>query len=119
MTARPPLEILRPGHVFARVVPAGTTVFVARGQVRMEAPPQWLAERMHVPQHALGEGEAQTVAHTGWLALHAPADGDEVQVLLVPPRPWWQRLRSVHLRSLRWPRSCARCRRCNVASGSP
>lgn len=90
-------ETLRPGHVFARVVPAGSTVYVARGQLRLDAPPQWLADRMHVTQHTLHEGQAQAIDRAGWLALHAPAQGDAVQVVLVLPVPWWQPLLSDRL----------------------
>jgi hypothetical protein len=80
-------------------VAAGSVLFVARGRVRIDASPRWLADRM-VPVGATAEeGQPYTVEQAGWIRVTV-LGGAGAQLRPVPvavpasrAAPWWRFMR--------------------------
>jgi len=97
MDATTPLQTtpLAAGQRLYLAVDAGTTLLAARGALRIEEPPRWLAERMQPVARQVGEGQAYVVEQAGWLCVHALG---EAQLVQLPSRTPLARLQGWLLR---------------------
>ncbi|MEO8299104.1 MAG: hypothetical protein ABI574_14975 [Burkholderiales bacterium] len=51
-------------------LPSGSQLHVVRGRLRVVESPQWLAERIVMPQALLPAGAHFMMSHRGWVELH-------------------------------------------------
>ncbi|MGC3985425.1 MAG: hypothetical protein QM777_12265 [Pseudorhodoferax sp.] len=86
---------LAAGQRLVLAVDAGTTLVAARGALRVEEAPRWLAERMVPVARQVGEGQAHVVERSGWLCVQAV---EEAQLVRLLPRTPMARLRDWLLR---------------------
>jgi hypothetical protein len=83
---------LRRGDSVTLRLPEGSFLVVRGGRLRLEGPPAWLAEHLHLPRHRLQAGDAHLIDSVGWLRLSADSGTVEVLILLPAQAPAWQRL---------------------------
>ena len=77
---------LCPGQAGLRWLPAGTTLVVLEGSMRLEPPPR----SMTAARYTLGAGHAHVVETSGWWHLHADTRSG-AHVRLVAPASGTQR----------------------------
>ena len=83
---------LRQGESVPLRLPVGSQLVLREGRLRLDGPPAWLAEHLHLPRHRLQAGDAHQIDSFGWLRLFADTGPAEVLVLLPAQAPAWQRL---------------------------
>ena len=66
-----PREILSlvPGQTHWLYAPAGLLMQVDAGALRLDGPPQWLAETVHMPRRHLDTGQRLQLREAGWIGL--------------------------------------------------
>lgn len=70
----PETLLLRAGQVLNRQLPAGTHLQLSCGEITLQEPPHWLAERVWQATHPLACGQALVLERGGWVTLWVHQD---------------------------------------------
>lgn len=86
MNDRKPVRLrIPPGHALLRELPRGSRITAVTGAVRVDGPPEWLAETFVRAASIVRPGMPVTLTRSGWVALSSELGA---HVLFdVPARP--------------------------------
>ena len=86
MNDRAPIRLrIEPGQTLLRELPPGSRITIVAGEVRVDGPPQWLAETIVRATLIARPGMPITLTRAGWVALSSELGA---QVLVdCPERP--------------------------------